>query len=280
MPAPKDPEKYKLWKQHMSEVRSGNKNTWFGKHLPQETRDKLSKSCEGRIPWNKGLSASEASKKKMSKSHSNKKLTESHKTNIGKSIKGIKRNETTKEKIRYSRMGKKATEKTLLKMREINIGKTASIETKEKMSKSHLGENNYNYNKPMNYEQRLKLVENALGGIWYGNVRYYQGPQYCEKFNEEFKERVRAYFNYTCPECETPQGSGKKLAVHHVNFNKKSCCDPNAPRLFVPLCADSCHLKTNHNREYWEKYFTEIIMNYYQGKCYFTKEEMKIFKQF
>lgn len=126
-------------------------------------------------------------------------------------------------------------------------------------------------------EQRMKNVESHIGGIWYGNVRYYNGPLYCEKFNEEFRERVRAYFGFVCPECGTPQ-NGMKLAVHHINFNKKSCCDPEAPRLFIPLCIkNGCHNKTNHNREYWESYFTEMIMGYYGGKCYFTKEEMAAF---
>jgi ribosomal protein L34E len=161
-------------------------------------------------------------------------------------------------------------------MREINLGKVHSEETKEKMSKSHMGEKNHNYQKTPSYEQRCEIAEARLGGFWYGNVRYYQGPQYCEKFNNEFKERVRAYFGYVCPICGTPQGK-IKMSVHHVNFNKKSCCDPIAPRLFIPLCSGACHINTNTSRKFWEEYFTDMIMNYYQGKCYFTKEEMKNF---
>jgi len=110
-------------------------------------------------------------------------------------------------------------------------------------------------------------------------VRYYDGQQYCEKFNKNFKERVRAYFGWICPECGTPQ-NGKSLSVHHVNYNKKSCCDPSVQRLFIPLCPEvkgrqSCHaVTTSGDRKSWEKHFTEMLMGYYQGKCYFTPEEM------
>jgi hypothetical protein len=106
---------------------------------------------------------------------------------------------------------------------------------------------------------------------WKGGISF---EPYCPKFNKEFKERVRAYFNYICPECGTPTPKG--LMVHHVNFNKMSCCDDTIP-LFVPLC-NPCHGKTNARREFWEQYFTEMIGEYYQGKCYFTKEEIKEFK--
>jgi hypothetical protein len=125
-----------------------------------------------------------------------------------------------------------------------SFGRIVPQETIEKIS----GKNNYN---------------------WKGGSSF---EPYCPKFNNEFKKRVRAFFGYQCVECGTPQ-NGKKLVVHHVNFNKLSCCDTTIP-LFVSLCA-SCHGKTNHKREYWEQHFTDIIKNYYEGKCYFTKDEME-----
>jgi hypothetical protein len=97
---------------------------------------------------------------------------------------------------------------------------------------------------------------------------------YCPKFNKEFKERVRSFFNHTCVECGDPE-TVRKLSIHHVNFNKESCCDPSIP-LFVPLC-DHCHGKTNKNRIFWEYWFTEMINRLYGGKCYFTKEEMEVY---
>jgi hypothetical protein len=103
---------------------------------------------------------------------------------------------------------------------------------------------------------------------WLGGISF---EPYCPKFTKKFKERVRAFFGYKCAECFTPQ-KDRKLHVHHVNFNKMSCCDNTIP-LFVPLCT-SCHMKTNGKREYWESHFRDMIEKYYQGKCYFSQEEM------
>lgn len=104
---------------------------------------------------------------------------------------------------------------------------------------------------------------------WLGGKSF---EPYCPKFTLEFKERVRAWFNYTCIECGTPQLCQKtKLHVHHVNFNKNSCCDDTIP-LFVPLCT-SCHSRTGRNREFWNTHFTELINTFYCGKCYYSKEE-------
>jgi len=125
------------------------------------------------------------------------------------------------------------------------------------------------------YEHRCKLVEFKIGGFWYGNIIYYDSPQYCEKFNREFKERVRAYWGYKCVGCETLQNE-KGLHVHHVHYDKKMCCN-GSPHDVVPLC-NSCHSKTNTNRDFWEDRFTELIYSLHpDGKCFFTKEEMQTF---
>ena len=99
----------------------------------------------------------------------------------------------------------------------------------------------------------------------------YQGglsfEPYCEKFNNDLKDRVRAHFNHECFICETTQEeNGKKLSVHHVNYDKMVCCNNEKP-LFVPLCM-KCHAKTNHNREQWEEYFTRRLKDEYNNVCY------------
>jgi hypothetical protein len=91
-------------------------------------------------------------------------------------------------------------------------------------------------------------------------------------FNNSFKARVRAYFKNTCVQCGTPQ-NGEKLHVHHVHYNKSSCCDQNVPKMFVTLCR-SCHTKTNHgDREEWRKHFEQLIISSYGGRSYYTQEE-------
>jgi endogenous inhibitor of DNA gyrase (YacG/DUF329 family) len=118
---------------------------------------------------------------------------------------------------------------------------------------------------------------------------------YCEKWNLEFRRRIRAFFDHKCAECGTPQNE-KLLHCHHVYYDKKACCSINEegkyfsnlgikdslhffeivgdPNKFVALC-DNCHKKTyaKKYREYWSRHFEEIINNYYLGRSYFTKEE-------
>ena len=196
--------------------------------------------------------------------------------------------EEHKKKISEALRGRIFTEQTRKKMSEVNrgennpnYGKNTSVETRKKLSESnrgkhnHDGKNNPNYGKHHSEESRRKISESHIGKscgekshFWKGGISF---EPYCPKFNKEFKERVRAFFGFQCVECGTPQ-NGMKLHVHHVNFNKKSCCDSSVP-LFVSLC-QLCHLKTNFNRDHWEQHFTEIINNYYEGKCYLTQEEM------
>jgi len=150
---------------------------------------------------------------------------------------------------------------------------------------------------------KTKFCSNICRGVWNSknlvgknNPNWTGGPKdYCEKWSLEFRRRIRAFFNYECAECGTPQKENL-LECHHVYYDKKACCsifedgkyfsnlgikgnsnsfeiigDPNK---FVALC-DSCHKKTSgkKNREYWARHFEEIINNYYLGRSYFTKEE-------
>lgn len=102
---------------------------------------------------------------------------------------------------------------------------------------------------------------------WKGGLSF---GKYCPKFNDEFKERVRGFFNRTCMMCGKPEkDNSRRLPVHHVNYEKMVCCDDIAP-LFLPLC-DVCHAKTNFNRDYWEYVLTEFVMVWFDGESYLPK---------
>lgn len=93
---------------------------------------------------------------------------------------------------------------------------------------------------------------------------------YCPKFNNEFKERVRNFWNRKCGICGKPESENRrKLPVHHVNYEKMACCN-NIPPLFMPLC-DRCHSMTNFKRTYWESILTSYIMIYFDGESYLLK---------
>lgn len=188
--------------------------------------------------------------------------------------KGYKMSEETKEKIRLSKIGKKRPPRTKEWCRKISDGnkgkhlseehkkiliagarKPKTEETKRKMSLAKKGKR-----KPEEWVNTFRKGEKHPN--WRGGVSF---EPYCPKFNREFKERVRNFFGRACVECGTPE-RGKKLHVHHVNFNKMSCCDGTEP-LFVPLCV-SCHSKTQKDRDYWEEHFTNMIETYYEGRCW------------
>lgn len=126
--------------------------------------------------------------------------------------------------------------------------------------------------------EKMKSRTGELAPQWKEGVSF---EPYCPKFDDDLKERVRLFFDrkcYICGKSEQEQidemkKEGKvpirKLDVHHVNYNKDTCCDDSKP-LFVPLCR-KCHMKTNQDKEYWEDFFT-VSLNYLtDGEC-FTKK--------
>ncbi len=142
MPAPKDPEKYKLWKQRMSESHKGEKNIWFGKHHSLETREKISNSMRGD---NNPMRYSGEARKNNSDSHRGNRHTEETRMKMSKSRKGKHLSETHKQNIGKSRLGKVSSEESKLKNSIAHIGKYPSEETRLKLSKSRRGEKCYRW---------------------------------------------------------------------------------------------------------------------------------------
>ena len=119
-----------------------------------------------------------------------------------------------------------------------------------------------------------------LNPAWQGGISF---EPYCPKFNAEFKERVRAFFDYECLICGKPQaenigitdGKHHLLGVHHVSYNKETCCDDSIP-MFAPTCL-RCHGRTNGrkdgNRERWQYMLSYIIQEVYDGRSYLPKNQ-------
>jgi ribosomal protein L40E len=215
-------------------------------------------------------------------------------------VKGSKMSEEAKKKISLSLTGKKASEETRKKMSEARMGRKNTPEAIRKQVESRKAGKGYivtpenqkkmweaSKDKLQSEESRKKRSEslkgnkNSLGRNmgpenpnWAGGVSF---EPYCPKFNHDLRERVRAYFKYTCGECGTIWEEGnEKLHVHHVAFDKQICCN-NKPPMFIALCR-KCHQKTMHagkeKREFWRVYYENIINTKYGGKCYYTKDEM------
>ena len=139
------------------------------------------------------------------------------------------------------------------------------------------------YGRQCSKETKLKMSivkkRDAKCGIanhaWKGGISF---EPYCNLFTKEFKERVREFWGRRCALCGKEEIElNRKLDIHHVTYNKETCCD-DSKHLFVPLCA-SCHRKTNFNRECWKCKFEEMIYSKnIDGKCYYSEEEMEVFK--
>ena len=97
---------------------------------------------------------------------------------------------------------------------------------------------------------------------WQGGISF---EPYCVKFNNEFKEYIRTKFGRICFLCgKTEEENGRKLSVHHVNYNKNCGCDGDETCQFVPLCV-GCNSKVNKNREMWEAKIKAMMKNKLSG---------------
>lgn len=250
MPPPKDPIKYEEWRRKKSEAMKG-KNT---QPKSEETKEKLRIAITGK-------KHTELTKRKMSESRMGMIHSGSFKKGEKRRL-GIHHTPESNQKNREKHLGLYDGEKNPF------YGRTHSDETKQKISTAQEGKYK-GCNNPMYGVRR----ENAPG--WKGGISF---EPYCPLFNKEFRERVRSFFGRKCVECGmTEEENGWKLAVHHVNYNKKSCCQENEPvldRYFVPLCKH-CHGKTLSKKleKYYKEHFEDLINNKYNGKCYYTQEE-------
>jgi len=261
-------------REKMRLAHSGEKNHNFGKKFSDETRAKLSASKTGEKHPGYGKHRSDAVKKAIGDAHRGEKNKF-----FGKPLP-----DELKEKIRIATSGEKNhnygtkfSDETRDKISASRIGIRLSEETKQKMHDAQAGEKAKNFGTTLSEETRNKISEKMSGEnhpFWNGGTSF---APYCQKFNHNFKERVREFFGRKCVECGQLEGD-KRLHVHHVNFNKMSCCDNTVP-MFVALC-HSCHNKTQFDRTYWEEHFTTIIKEKYSNKCFFTKEEIINLKGF
>ncbi len=104
-------------------------------------------------------------------------------------------------------------------------------------------------------EETKDIISKNLSGDkapgWRGGISF-EPYDYC--FNERFKKLIRIRDNHCCQICNE-EGT---LAVHHIDYNKTNTNETNC----IALC-ESCHGKTNYNREYWEQLLSNFLINKY-----------------
>jgi len=87
-------------------------------------------------------------------------------------------------------------------------------------------------------------------------------PQYIEGLDREYplkfrpiRESIRQRDEHICQICgKTTAENERKLAVHHIDYDKENL----KPTNLISLC-DSCHSKTNFNRDIYQEYFNILM---------------------
>tara|TARA_Y100000310_G_scaffold115434_1_gene113982 strand:+ start:306 stop:1184 length:879 start_codon:yes stop_codon:yes gene_type:complete len=239
----------------------------------------------------------EETKLKMRSANLGKKYSEETKRKISKASKGRKHSEETKKKISIFRIGKNHSDKTKKKISEkisgknhplygknrteeirqkiskANKGKIISIETREKIKKSLLGFKHLESSKKL-MSINTSGKNNPMFGLKkelspnYGKKRPYQSIKFSGKcnpnwqggisklpygfgFNKILKNRIKNRDNNICQICYIKY---KILCIHHIDYDKQN----NDSNNLITLC-NSCHVKTNYNRDSWILYFNNLL---------------------
>jgi hypothetical protein len=122
-------------------------------------------------------------------------------------------------------------------------GKHHSEETKRKMSLAAMG--------------RKKSLEAVAKRSGKNHWNYIDGSSdlYPPDWTHRLREFIRERDDRICQLCDkTEEQNGKRLCVHHIDYDKENC----EPQNLVSLCSE-CHDKTKFNRECWQKIFEGIL---------------------
>ena len=156
-----------------------------------------------------------------------------------------------------SHAGRKLSPEHVAKIKAVNIGKKRSLETCKNISVSKKGKKlslknteklKFARNKPEYKAKRRAANMGEKNPMWKGGISF---DPYPINFTERLKERIRERDGRICQLCgKTEHENGRKLDIHHIDYNKDNLEEHN----LISLCK-SCHVKTNGNRDYWQKIF-------------------------
>ena len=276
-----------FWRVRMRKANSGEKNPMYGRYLTGEKNGMYDKGylvagekngMYGKEQWNKGKTKETDDRVKKSGENISKTLKiffatdegKKYAKERGKTLKIFFTSEEGQKWLDKHNRGEKSPMYGMTGDKAPFYGHKHTGESKQKMSENTRdmsGENNPLFGKKR--PEHSKRMEGKKNPNWQDGISF---EPYCIKFNDDLKERVRDFFDRKCYVCgKNEMNNGQRLSVHHVNYDKMVCCNDVKP-LFVPLC-QSCHSKTQKDREYWEEFFTISLEYLTNGKCFLPMKE-------
>jgi len=225
----------------------------FGHKVLEETKEKISKSLKGKMSGDKNPSKRPEVRKKISEALSDKPRKREYVNDlveIRKKNNSYKQKEETKQKIREN-----AKNNPNFGMKE----KYLTEEQKKKAVETRKKNNSYVYTEELK-RKRSAFMQGIPLEKW---EKFTSREPYGQEFDGQFKRLILKRDNYICMKCEIPIDKlNKSLIIHHIDYNKRLSIPENC----ISLCdskPNSCHQRTNTNREYWRKLFQEKLSKLY-----------------
>lgn len=196
-----------------------------------------------------------------------------HKTNLGR-----KHSEEIRARMSRAQLGVKLSEETKKKIGDKNRGKKRTL-TGEYIKCKYCNKQVYfpkcklklkdkgKYCSEKCYWSSKRGISSNRKGIRLTDehkkklsIAHWQGGKsfepYSLLFNRQIRDKVRVRDNFVCQVCGIPElECSKRLAVHHIDYDKKNTNIDN----LISLC-QSCHSQTNHNRRKWKETFQKVFI--------------------
>jgi len=269
---------YNRTEEHKQKISESLKMRWKERYFTEERNKRISKALTGR-------KLSEEHRRKIGLAQKGRKLSEEHKQKISNGNKGNKKlseslkryfrevgmSEETRKKLSLAQKGRKLSEEHKKKISKNHIGmlgkhcseehrrkiglahkgKIVSEETRKKLSLAHKGK--------IVSEETKKKQSAIKQDINIKDWKRFSREPYDQKWNNIFKRIIRKRDNYICMLCRIHQEKiNRALDVHHINYDKTLTIKENC----ISLC-QSCHMKTNVNRNHWIKFFQSLLFERY-----------------
>lgn len=111
---------------------------------------------------------------------------------------------------------------------------------------------------PMYKEKNKEKARQRFSGEnnlkWNGGTCVKLKPYYLNQ-NKKLRKKINKRDNFCCQTCGLSKKESR-INIHHIDYNNLNNQESN----MITLCV-SCHMKTNHDRDFWQKHYTKIMLD-------------------